>query len=285
MSSTGEIEIMRVVIADKAGACYGVERALNLVHEASGQHDRVQTLGPLIHNPRVVSSLESKGVRVADDPESIDEGTVVIRSHGIPLLLEDKLKQKGLDIVDATCPFVKRAHLRAQELSDQGYFVVILGDAGHAEVEGISSYVHGAQLVTTSVKELEGVKLGNKVGVVVQTTQSQSLLDELVVYLAGVVPELRIFNTICAATQERQAAAKKLADTVEAMVVVGGKNSGNTRRLYEICSAACEKTYHIEDENELDPCWFRGVECVGVTAGASTPAEHIVQVVKILESM
>lgn len=276
---------MKVVIADKAGACYGVQRALDLVHDASQEHEQVKTLGPLIHNPRVVASLEAEGVRVAEDPAAITEGTVVIRSHGIPLELEAELKEKGLGVVDATCPFVKRAHLCAQELSQQGYFVVIVGDAGHAEVEGISSYVHGAQLVTTSVSELEDIKLGNKVGVVVQTTQSQGLLNEVIGYLAGITSELRIFNTICAATQERQVAAKKLAKMVEAMVVVGGKNSGNTRRLYEICSEVCPKTYHIENENEIEFSWFEGVSCVGVTAGASTPAEHIECVVRSLRDM
>lgn len=276
---------MKVLIADKAGACYGVERALDLVERAAHEHDKVKTLGPLIHNPQVVSSLEAKGIGVSHEPDKLQEGTVVIRSHGIPLELEENLRDRGLNIVDATCPFVKRAHLCAKNLSEQGYFVIIVGDEGHAEVEGISSYAHADHLVTTQIDELKARHIGKKVGVVVQTTQSQAVLDSLVAYLLPRVSELRVFNTICAATQERQAAAAELAKQVEAMVVVGGKNSGNTKRLYEICSQECARTYHVETADELCAQDFIGCTCVGITAGASTPASQIASVAHRLSEL
>ncbi len=276
---------MKLQIADKAGACYGVERALKLVEEAAKEATSIHTLGPLIHNPQVVSSLEQKGVAVSNEPDSLSEGTVVLRSHGVALELEHDLRERGLDLVDATCPFVKRAHLCAQSLSEKGYFVIIVGDEGHAEVEGISSYVNTSYVVTTKVEDLKALKLGKRVGLVVQTTQSQAVLQELCSYLLPRVQELRIFNTICEATQERQEAAASLATSSDLMIVVGGKNSGNTKRLYEICKELCPRSYHIESSQELQEINFNPTDKVGITAGASTPAYQIAQVVEALQEL
>lgn len=276
---------MKVIIADKAGACYGVERALKIVERAGEGEEKVRTLGPLIHNPQVVQSLEDKGIGVAHSVDEVNDGAIVIRSHGVPVSVEEALHDKGLEVVDATCPFVKKAHVSARKLAEQGYQVVIVGDKGHAEVEGIQSYAGDKVIVTTSTDDLKDIKHGKKVGMVVQTTQSQEVLNKLVTYLLPRVSELRVYNTICEATAERQAAADELASHVQAMIVVGGKNSGNTKRLYEICKDRCENTHHIETEAELDPAWFKGVDTVGVTAGASTPASMIATVVAALEAL
>lgn len=276
---------MEVIVADKAGACYGVERALSLVEKAGDEYPTVHTLGPLIHNPRVVESLERKGIAVAQEVSDITDGAAVIRSHGVPVSVENELKDKGLEIVDATCPFVKRAHNKARYLAEQGYTVVIVGDDGHAEVEGIKSYAGSRVVVTTSVEELVKAELSQKVGVVVQTTQSHTVLTEIVSYLLSVCHEVRVFNTICEATSERQAAAANLSSEVDVMIVVGGKNSGNTQRLFEICSQRCLQAHHIEGKEELKPEWFAGATRVGVTAGASTPASHIEAVVKTLKEL
>lgn len=276
---------MKVIVADKAGACYGVERALSLVEKAGEEYHKVHTLGPLIHNPRVVESLESKGISVAHEVSDITEGAAVIRSHGVPVSVEHSLKDKGLEVVDATCPFVKRAHNKARDLADQGYSVVIVGDDGHAEVEGIKSYAGDHVVVTTSVQDLKHADLSQKVGVVVQTTQSQAVLTDIVDYLLSVCHEVRVFNTICEATSERQTAAAELSSQVDVMIVVGGKNSGNTQRLFEICSHRCDRAYHIEGKEELKEEWFVGASCVGVTAGASTPASHIEAVVHALSAL
>ena len=281
---------MRVHIAENAGACYGVERALNIVlktaQSANKQDDikPVHTLGPLIHNPQVVSKLEREGVGVADEVDDVHEGTVIIRTHGVPPQITDSLGHKGLSVVDATCPYVKKVHKSAKKLTEEGYFVIIVGDADHAEVQGIAGYCKD-YLVTTSVDDLVELKLPKKVGVVVQTTQSQEMLDTILCYLSRRVNELRVFNTICEATNERQAAARKLSLEVDAMIVIGGKNSGNTRRLYEISKENCANAHHIETADELKAAWFEGVSDVGVTAGASTPQAQISTVVEAIENL
>ncbi len=281
---------MRVHIAENAGACYGVERALNIVlktaQSANKQDDikPVHTLGPLIHNPQVVSKLEREGVGVADEVDDVHEGTVIIRTHGVPPQITDSLGHKGLSVVDATCPYVKKVHKSAKKLTEEGYFVIIVGDADHAEVQGIAGYCKD-YLVTTSVDDLVELKLPKKVGVVVQTTQSQEMLDTILCYLSRRVNELRVFNTICEATNERQAAARKLSLEVDAMIVIGGKNSGNTRRLHEISKENCANAHHIETADELEAAWFEGVSDVGVTAGASTPQAQISTVVEAIENL
>ena len=276
---------MIVIIAEKAGACYGVERALDLVAEANEGESAVHTLGPLIHNPGAVADLEAAGVSVADSVADIGSGTVVIRSHGVPPQVIEEAHAAGLDVVDATCPFVTKVHRAAKKLTDEGYRVLIVGEEGHPEVEGIFAHADGKAIVIGSIEDLLAVDpkiLRRRLGIVVQTTQSQGLLKAVIDHVLPLSSEIRIFNTICSATAERQQAAADLASRAEVMIVIGGKNSGNTRRLYEICKERCEATYHIEDVSELDPAWFEGVEVVGVTAGASTPSSQITAVVDAL---
>ena len=269
---------MDVTIAEFAGACFGVERALDIVLKYADQRDNVVTLGPLIHNPKVVADLDSKGVRVVEKPTDVDDVTLIVRTHGVIPEIIDESRALGHDVIDATCPYVKKVHLAASRLEDEGYQVIIVGESGHPEVEGIVGHAKGAWVIG-SVAELEDKELPKKVGVVVQTTQSQELLKEVVSYLCTHCENLKVINTICQATSERQAAAKSLAAQCDCMIVIGGKNSANTTRLYEICLQDCTNTHHIETSDELRVEWFKGCNHIGITAGASTPQKHI-QIVK-----
>lgn len=275
----------KVVVAEKAGACYGVERALELAREAAESAQQCVTLGPLIHNPKVVDELRAQGVGIADTPEDVTGGTVIIRSHGVVPAVIDELTARGIHIVDATCPYVAKVQHAAENLTAEGYFVVVVGEEGHPEVEGICAYAGSDVLVADSVDKIPSQLPSHRIGVVVQTTQTMKALTEVVSALLPQAYELRVHNTICQATQQRQEAARALAAQVEAMVVVGGRNSGNTTRLAQICREQNVRTYHIEDAEEIDPAWFAGVGTVGVTAGASTPLSQIESVVARIESL
>jgi len=267
---------LQIRVSESAGFCWGVERALDLALEAAEQAPGpVRSLGPLIHNPGVIAELEERGVRVISDPAEAHDGTVILRSHGVPRDVNEQVAGSGAMVVDATCTFVKAAQEKAAKLRAQNYFVVILGEKDHPEVLAVRSYAGDDSLVVESPEDLPAALPSRRVGVVVQTTQSQERLAELVENLAPRVRELLVYNTICGATEKRQSAAMAMADGVDAVVVVGGRNSGNTRRLAELCAARQPHTYHVESADELDPDWFRGARVVGVTAGASTPPEQI----------
>ncbi len=269
-----------------AGACYGVERALHMVQDCIGKDCPTYTLGPLIHNPLVVADLSAQGVDAIEDPSlACAPSTLVIRSHGVVPQVIEQAQERGLNVVDATCPHVKKAHDAAAVLSHEGYQVIVLGEAGHPEVEGILARAGADSLVVSSIEELSAIVVKRRVGVVVQTTQTQAFLDEVVAALLPRVRELRVFNTICTATLQRQQAAAELAQRSDAMVVVGGKNSGNTRRLSLVCQQHCANTHHIESPDELDARWFEGAQAIGVTAGASTPANQVNAVVERLREL
>jgi len=275
---------MRVEVARYAGVCYGVERALKLAEEAAAKDTIIHTLGPLIHNPQAVDALRAKGVEVAACLDDVDSGTLVIRSHGVdPGIIADA-RERGLDVVDATCPHVSKAHEAAEALKADGYSIVIVGEADHPEVEGIMAHAGGA-LVVGSADELPGTLPSRRIGVVVQTTQSIARLTQVVDALLPRVRELRVVNTICSATGKRQQSAEELAESVDVMVVVGGRNSGNTTRLVEICRAVNPRVHHVETSDELDRSWFEGAEVVGVTGGASTPDEQIRGVIEAIEAI
>jgi 4-hydroxy-3-methylbut-2-enyl diphosphate reductase len=276
---------MRVVVARHAGICYGVERALTLADEAASEGGRVTTLGPLIHNPQAVASLEAKGVRMARSLDDVSDGTLVIRSHGVDPAVIVAAEDKGLHVIDATCPFVRAAHTCAAELAAGGYRIVILGESAHPEVEGILAHAGRDAIIVEHAGELPEKLGGRRIGVVVQTTQPQARLEEVVLALLPRASELRVCNTICSATAKRQAAAADLADEVDVVVVVGGHNSGNTTRLAEICASRNVRTHHVETADELDESWFQGAEVVGVTAGASTPDVQIQGVIDAIEAL
>lgn len=274
---------LQVRISECAGFCWGVERALELAAEAVDNAPvPVSTLGPLIHNPAVIADLEARGVRVISSPEEATGGTVIIRSHGVPRETKEQLAASGMTVVDATCRFVTSAQVKAERLRKAGYFVIILGEKDHPEVLALRSYAGPDSLVVQSPQDLPESLPASRVGVVVQTTQTQEQLGELARWLAPRVRELLVYNTICNATEQRQSAAIAMAEEVEAVVVVGGRNSANTRRLAELCASRQPRTFHVESAAELDAAWFEGLRVVGVTAGASTPPEQIEAVAKRL---
>ena len=278
---------MRVVRARNAGACYGVQRALDMALEAVEGGGAASTLGPLIHNPQVVADLAARGVRAVEHVEDVHAGSIVIRSHGVTPAVRRAAASRGLPVVDATCPHVARAQKAAAQLGERLGRVVVVGEAGHPEVEGLVACAReaGAEVFVAACPADLPACLREPVGVVVQTTQTRAALDavEAALRTRGVNPEVK--NTICSATSQRQEAAAELAGEVDAIVVVGGRNSSNTTRLADICAASCPRTYHIESPDEVDPAWFAGCECVGVTAGASTPEAHIAAVVARLEAL
>lgn len=277
---------LRVVVSEYAGYCWGVERALEIAREAAEDaKEPVKSLGPLIHNPTVIEELAARGVTPAESVEEIIEGTVIIRSHGIPEDVKARLESSEAQVVDATCTFVKAAQEKAARLRDGGYMVVVLGEPRHPEVLGIRSYAGPNSLVVEGPEDLPDQLPHTKVGVVVQTTQSPERLASLVRELALHARELLIYNTICNATYRRQQAAVSTAESVDLVLVIGGRNSGNTTRLAELCAEVQPFTYHIESAEEIEERWLQGVTSVGVTAGASTPADQIEAVLARLEEI
>lgn len=277
---------MEILVAKTSGFCFGVKRAINAAYKAiEGSSGPVYTLGPIIHNPQVVAELEKAGIYAKKDIGEIDEGTIIIRSHGVTSGEMREAEKKGLRVIDATCPFVKRAHDHVRFLTQEDYFIVVVGEKEHPEVKGILSYGGEDMLVAASVEDIKGLPRKKRVGVVAQTTQTLENLQAIVSLCLKRTGELRVFNTICNATTVRQEESKKLADMVDCMVVVGGRNSANTRRLADMCRAIQPNTHHIEVAEEMDTNWFKGVERVGITAGASTPEWIIEGVVKAINEM
>jgi 4-hydroxy-3-methylbut-2-enyl diphosphate reductase len=240
--------------------------------EVADQHrGPVVTLGPIIHNPQAVARFREKGVGTVGAISEIGDGTtVVVRTHGAVREEIEAAEERGLDVVDGTCPYVKYPQAVAQRLSREGYHVVIVGDANHAEIKGVVSYAEGPCTVVKPggpVPEIDA----KKVAVIAQTTCIGADFERVVGSLAARHKEVRAVNTICNDTEERQADARSLAREVDAVVVVGGKNSANTRHLAEICREIQPRTWHVETEDELRPGWFEGCNAVGLSAGASTP--------------
>ncbi len=274
----------RIEIASEAGACYGVERALRMVEAAAKTSTvPVHTLGPLIHNPRVVDDLAAKGVTVVASPEESAGDTLLLRTHGVTPEEERRARELCHDVLDATCPFVKKVHLAASRLYREGYQVVVVGEAGHPEVEATLPHAPGA-VVVGDVPKAEELPFCKKIGVVVQTTQSRSNLQHVVSALLDRAEEVRVVNTICDATSGHQGACAELAARADVMIVIGGRISANTKRLAEIAAELCPRTYHIEGADELDPSWLVGAGLIGITAGASTPASQIDAVRRAIEA-
>ena len=267
----------RVVVSPYAGYCFGVERALRMAEDAGVELAQpIYTLGPLIHNPAVVARLSEQGIAAIDDLAQAARGTVIVRTHGVDPEVIAAAEARGLKVIDATCPFVTVAHLKADRLRRQGYTPVILGERDHPEVVGLVAWAGPTAVVVEDADELSLDDLsGQRVGVVVQTTQTRDNLARLAARLAPVTRETLIFNTICDATGNRQAAAQELAAGVDVVIVVGGRNSANTTRLAGLCRGIQPRTRHVETAAELEKAWFAGARRVGVTAGASTPVDEI----------
>ncbi|MDR0398191.1 4-hydroxy-3-methylbut-2-enyl diphosphate reductase [Candidatus Endomicrobiellum devescovinae] len=261
---------VEIKTAANAGFCFGVKRAIGLVEKTLNEKPEVYTLGPIIHNPQEVKRLKEKGVKILNDIDCVKSGCIILRTHGISLELLNRLeKDKTLYIIDATCPFVKKAQDIIKNLSSQETTIVIVGENSHPEVEALVSYGAGKCVVIENPREALEFKGIGDLNIVSQTTQTPQNFNVIVEILKKRF-KVNIYNTICEATLERQESAKKLAKKVDLMIVIGGKNSGNTTRLAEICKAQT-KTYHIETIDELDAKWFNNIKTVGLTAGASTP--------------
>ncbi|MGK2906136.1 MAG: 4-hydroxy-3-methylbut-2-enyl diphosphate reductase [Desulfuromonadales bacterium] len=271
---------MEIVLAKSAGFCFGVRRATQMAFEAAAEHEHICSLGPVIHSPQVVKRLAEQGVTVVTDVEDIPPGSVIVRSHGVTLEEMNRIQEKNLTIVDATCPFVKKAQEYAAGLSEEGYTVVIVGELEHPEVQGIVSYSGETVIhVVADAEQALALPRMKKVGIVAQTTQLYENLKDIMEVCLTKSQELRVFNTICDATSVRQNEAREIARSVDLMIVIGGHASANTSRLASICREIQLQTWHIETTEEIHPGWFDGVTKVGVTAGASTPRWLIDEVI------
>ena len=271
-----------VILAKSAGFCFGVKRAVDTVYEQTGKKN-VYTFGPIIHNEEVVKDLEKKGVFVINTMEELDditEGTVIIRSHGVSSAVYEALQKKGVEIVDATCPFVLKIHYIVKQESANGQQIVIIGNEKHPEVEGIMGWSKTQVHVVDTAEKAQNLQLDpqREVCIVSQTTFNYNKFKELVEIISEKGYNIIIRNTICNATEERQTEAREIAKRVDAMIVVGGSSSSNTRKLYEICKNECKDTYYIQTLNDLDMTSLGKADCIGITAGASTPNNIIQEV-------
>lgn len=268
---------MKVITAKTAGFCFGVKRAVEKVYEQVNQEKKeIYTYGPIIHNEEVVADLESKGVKVLEsleELEKLERGTVIIRSHGVGRAIYRLIEEKGLELVDATCPYVRKIHRIVKEKSEQGVQIIIIGNDTHPEVEGIKGWcVHPAIVIADQESASELVFSGEqKICIVSQTTFNYNKFKNLVEIIDKKGYDIDVINTICSATEERQLEAGELADKVDAMIVIGGKSSSNTQKLFEICKTNCVNTYYIQTLDDLELYSLPPVNCVGITAGASTP--------------
>lgn len=268
---------MEVRTAKTAGFCFGVKRAVEKVYEQVNQGKReIYTYGPIIHNEEVVHDLENKGVKVLEtkeDLQKLSHGTVIIRSHGVGKEIYRIIEEKGLELVDATCPYVRKIHRIVREKSEQGIQVVIIGNDSHPEVEGIKGWCVNPAVVLADQEQAEKIRFseGTKICVVSQTTFNYNKFKNLVEIIDKKGYDIDVINTICSATEERQLEAGELAGKVDAMIVIGGKSSSNTQKLFEICKTNCINTYYIQTLDDLELYSLPPVNCVGITAGASTP--------------
>ena len=285
-----------VILAKSAGFCFGVKRAVNMVYEEidkaqeimqeAGEPAPIYTYGPIIHNDEVVKDFASKGVTLVKELSELKElpkGKIIVRSHGISRTEYEEMERCGFEVVDATCPFVRKIHKLVDEHSRLGEHIVIIGNPNHPEVCGIRGWVNGSAVsIIESKEEAEefSEKDGKSICIVSQTTFNYNKFQELVEIIAKKEYNILVLNTICNATEERQTEARKIAKEVEAMIVIGDKHSSNTQKLFEICNTECEKTYYIQTSKDMDFSELKSINNVGITAGASTPNNIIEEVSK-----
>lgn len=276
---------MKILLAEVMGFCFGVRRAIELAEASLHDGHQVNTLGPLVHNPQEIARLDAAGISAIETPDEVSGDTVVIRAHGARPEIFAELRQRSLAIVDATCPFVKKSHRLVREFAQQGLTLVIVGHPDHPEVQGIRGYAAGPSYVISQPAEVAALPIDIQPGVLAQTTVNEQLFLEVVAALRQRYPEATVHNTVCLATRERQEAVLRLAARVDAVYVIGGRHSSNTNRLTEICRQACPNTFLIETAGEIQPDTLHDCTRVGVTAGASTPAWLIEQVVQRLREI
>ena len=272
---------MKIELAENYGFCFGVKRAIKIAEE--NKHS--STYGPLIHNSKEIARLERDfKVGLTDDYRTFKSGEkAVIRTHGIPKNELEALQSNKVNVVDATCPYVTKPQQICQDMSEAGYDIVIFGDEAHPEIKGVKSYAMYGATVVTSSKDLENLKLRDKIALVAQTTRKVEDYMEVANYLIPRHKEVRVFNTICNATFENQEAVRKISAKADVMIIIGGKNSSNTKQLFSISHDNCADSYHIEDENDLHYSWFKNKLYCGISAGASTPDWIIQNVVDSIQ--
>ncbi len=273
---------MEIIRAEVYGFCFGVRRAIELAEAALDDRQMVNTLGPLVHNPQETARLAAAGIRAVTAPEEIISDTIVIRAHGASLETLTSLHRYANRVVDATCPFVTKSQRIAQQLEREAYTLVIVGHRGHPEVQGILGYVSTKAYVVTDPVDIDNLPRDIRPGVIAQTTVNEQAFQQITQLIVTRYPDCTIRDTVCSATRERQEAARQLAAIVDAVYVVGGRDSSNTNRLAEICRQMCPRTYLIETAQEIRADDLSGVKRIGVTAGASTPDWLIEQVVRRL---
>lgn len=275
---------MEITVAKSAGFCFGVQRAVDSVYkELEENSGKIYTFGPIIHNEQVVEDLDKRGIEVIDTVEQlkkIKEGTVVIRSHGVAKEIYDILEQQKLKMVDATCPFVKKIHNIVLDESNNGKTIIIIGNDNHPEVEGIKGWVNGEVIVINKEEQIEKLSLPEqtKACIVSQTTFNHNKFKYLVEIIRKKGYDITVVNTICNATHVRQVEAQKISSKVDGMIVIGGKNSSNTQKLYDICRNECENTFYVQTVKDLNLHELKSLKSIGITAGASTPKNIIEEV-------
>jgi 4-hydroxy-3-methylbut-2-enyl diphosphate reductase len=278
---------MKVYVAEGSGFCFGVKRAMAMAYKYAEKNSgkKVYSFHEIIHNPQEVVRLEKAGARHVETIGAIKKGSyAIISTHGITGAGQDEITHRCADVLDTTCPYVKKIHNIVRKLKDDGYQIIIAGDADHLEVKGILGYAGEKSVVAASVADIKSTVLKEKVGVVAQTTQNTKVYFDIISAVQEKAfhnryAEVRAFNTICDATKNRQAATLELAGKTDVMIIVGGKNSANTRRLYELSRGVLKHVYHVETADEIKKAWFRGKKAAGVSAGASTPESAIKDVV------
>jgi 4-hydroxy-3-methylbut-2-enyl diphosphate reductase len=279
---------IKVKKARELGSCFGVRRAIKIIDKAVKEYPEISTLGPIVHNRLVVTKLSESGVKVINDLDRVQDGVIAIASHGAPPQLLSQIQARKLEVIDTTCPIVRSAQKAAKKLADAGFRVIIFGEATHPEVKGLLGWAGNNAVATMNGAAVANLELPPRLGIVSQTTQSQSsfvkFCNDVIKGVFPAVLEIRIINTLCLETQKRQQAAVELAAGSDLMIVVGGHNSANTQRLAEVCAPLVE-THLIETADEIKKAWLTGKRHIGVTAGASTPDEAIEEVILKLQSL
>jgi len=275
----------KILLAENAGFCFGVKRAMAIAEKIAKKGKLSYTYGPLIHNPQAVSYLRSIGIHPINNLDEVNPGRLIVRSHGIPPQIIDEARNKGFEIIDATCPFVRRTQNFAKTLLKKKYKVIVIGEAEHPEVIGIVGHTNGKATVVEKESDIKKLKGEKKIGIVTQTTQSMEYFKFLVSKILEIASEIKIYNTICGATQQRQKLTLALSEKADIMIIIGGKDSANTTHLAQLSKNTGKPTYHIESSDEIDTLWLKGKKVVGISAGASTPAYVIKEVIEKLKTL
>lgn len=276
---------MNVLLARENGFCFGVKKAVELTVAAAETGKRVHNLGQVVHNPTISDRLAERGVKVIKDVSQAEDGVVVIRAHGVPPAVRQEIEDRGLECIDATCSLVLRAQRFTKQLADEGYTVVILGTPDHPEVVGLKGYAGDVFHIVETKDEWEKLPKMKKAGVVSQSTQPPWAFTALVGHVATIAQEMKVFNTVCPVTVKRQHAASELAEQVNTIIVVGGKNSANTRELVNLAKMQGRTAYHIEGADEVRPEWLAGEDTVGLIGGCSTPMDTLLEVKQRVEAL